>query len=222
MPGLVEEWQNQSGGARARISLGASGVTARQIEAGAKADLFISANRKWIDYLVGGGFSSGENPTVAKNNLVMVWPCSHLDKLPDLTAPGAFRRFLMSRRFAMADPGVSPAGDYTKVALENLEIWDDVAGNAAYAGNVRLALLLTECGGPPGFVYGTDAKKSSLACGVMQLPTTSYPTIEYVAMTPRTKNRLANKTAIDFQLWLTSPSAVAIWQRHGFQPAVPK
>lgn len=222
MNSLVKEWQKQPGSVRVRVSLGASGVIARQIEAGADADLFISANRKWTDYLVENGFSTAENTVVAKNSLVMVLPCSQMAQNPDLTTPDALKDFLSKRRFAMADPNVSPAGDYTKIALEQLAIWDDVSGNATYAGNVRLTLLLTERGGLPGFVYATDANKSTLACQIMHLPVTSYPPIEYIAVTPRNNTSTPETAAKSFLQWLASPHSATIWLQHGFQPTVPK
>lgn len=222
MTALTGAWQAESGGVHTRLSLGASGVIARQIEAGARADLFISANRKWINYLVEGGHADGDTIIVATNRISLVWPCSQLPQLPDLKAPDALKRLLASRRFAMADPRVSPAGDYTKTALQNLSIWGGTADNATYAGNVRLALLLTERGGLPGFVYATDARKSTLACEVMQLPASSHPSIDYIAVIPRATGGGTKVTALNFQQWLASEPAKIIWQKHGFIPFVPK
>ena len=222
MPKLADTWQLDGHGARVRVSVGASGVIARQIEAGASADLFISANQKWINYLIAGGYSGSNSKIVAQNRLVMALPCNDATKLSDLSAPGALKLLLESKRFAMADPKVSPAGDYTKIALEKLALWDAVEKNATYAGSVRLALLLTERGGLPGFVYATDAQKSALACTALHLPTTSYPTIKYVGMTPRDSQGSASKTAEDFLAWLTGAAAAVIWQTHGFWPTAPK
>ena len=222
MNSLIEAWQKQPGNARTRLSLGASGVIARQIEAGADADVFISANRKWTDYLAVNGFSSADNTIVAKNSLVMVLPCSQMARKQDLSSPYALRNFLMTRRFAMADPNISPAGEYTKIALKQLAIWDGVSDSAAYAGNVRLTLLLTERGGLPGFVYTTDANKSTLACQAMQLPASSYPPIEYVALVPHYKDGDLRTNGTQFINWLKSQSAQDIWRKHGFMLPDPK
>lgn len=222
MKELTAVWQAQPGGTKARISLGASGVIARQIEAGAKADLFISANHKWITYLINAGFSGSNNIPVAANRISLVWPCTQLAQLPDMKTPDALKRILISKRFAMADPGISPAGDYTKTALEKLSIWNDVAGNATYASNVRLVLVLTERAGLPGFVYATDAHRSALACEVMKLPTSDLPSINYIAMLPRTTESESSAAAVNFQQWLVSEAAQHIWRKHGFLPTVSK
>lgn len=221
MPRLADAWQTDSRAADVRTSLGASGVIARQIEAGAKADLFISANRKWINYLVRGGHAARDGIVVARNRLVMVIPCGATAPT-DLNNPIGLRRLLASGRFAMADPKVSPAGDYTKTALKDLSLWNAVKKNATFAGSVRLALLLTERGGLPGFVYATDAQKSSLACEAIELPTNSYPAIKYVGILPKNGNGAPNKAATSFLTWLTSPAAAAIWQQHGFTAVVSK
>ncbi len=220
MPRLADAWQSGSRAVRVRTSIGASGVIARQIEAGADADLFISANQKWITYLTSSGHTTHISSVVARNQLVMVVPCGTATP-KSLSNPLGLKRFLSSERFAMADPTVSPAGDYTKVALENLGLWSAVKPNATYAGSVRLALLLTERGGLPSFVYTTDAAKSSLACTSIELPSNSYPPIEYVGMLP-TSGGEANKAAKAFLTWLTGPAAAVIWQQQGFGATVPK
>ena len=222
MPALSEAWQTKHGGTRVRISLAASGVIARQIEAGAAADLFISANQKWINYLTSHGHSATAGTVVAQTRLAMVLPCSDTAAHPHLTDSQTLKLFLASRRFAMADPKVSPAGEYTKIALEKMAIWDTVKTNATYAGNVRLALLLTERGGLPGFVYAVDARKSTLACLAFELPASSYPAIKYVGIVPQGRNANAGATAHAFLAWLTGPQAAVIWQQHGFLPSVPE
>ncbi len=221
MPRLADAWQTDSRAARVRISVGASGVIARQIEAGANTDLFISANQRWINYLIGDGHAARDSTVVAGNRLVMVIPCGATAPT-GLDNPLGFKRVLTSGRFAMADPKVSPAGDYTKTALEDLALWGAVKQNATYAGSVRLALLLTERGGLPGFVYATDARKSAHACIAVELPTDSYPAIEYVGIVPKNDSGDANTTAAAFLTWLTGPVAAAIWQKHGFAATVPK
>jgi len=220
MPALSDAWQTE-GGTEVRISLAASGIIARQIEAGAAADLFVSANQKWIKYLVDRGRSATAGKVVAQTRLAMVLPCSDAEAHQNLSDPQALKLFLASGRFAMADPKVSPAGEYTRIALEELAIWGSVEKNATYAGNVRLALLLTERGGLPGFVYAVDAHKSELACAVMELPASSYPAIEYVGIVPQNISVNKNDAAQAFLTWLTSPQAAVIWRQHGFLSTVP-
>jgi len=221
VPNLADAWQPNSPTVRIRTSLGASGVIARQIEAGAGADLFISANHKWINYLTATGRSAGNSRVVALNQLALVLPC-RTASTTDLSNPINLGQLLVSNRFAMADPSVSPAGDYTKTALERMALWDTVKKNATYAGSARLALLLSERGGLPSFVYTTDAQKSSLVCIGAKLPTDSYPAIEYVGMLPAKANGEVNKLAEAFLNWLSGPTAAAIWRKHGFAPTVPK
>jgi len=224
MSDLVLAWQAEGGNPGIRISLGASGVIARQIEAGANADLFISANQNWIKYLKDRGHSASTAKVVAKNRLVLVQPCNAPapKEAKNMSIPSGLGLLLASGRFAMADPRVSPAGAYTKSALEQLDLWDKVKENAAYAGSVRLALLLSERGGLPGFVYSTDASKSTLACTAIEMPAGSYPAIEYVGMLPKKNHSDTIMTAKRFLNWLTSDAAATIWHKHGFTIPVPK
>lgn len=221
IPTLVQAWQQHMPGHEVRISLGASAVMARQIQAGAPADLFVSANRKWVDHLVRNQAITSTPVVIAENLLVLAAPCrSNPDRYPTLSGDD-IKDLLASNRFAMADPAVSPAGEYARSYLQAADIWHLVQAQATYAGNVRLALLLIERGGLPGFVYQSDAVKSDLACQVPVTEEPALPRARYFAVLPASGEESRTRSAAAFLDWLTSPQALAIWRIHGFLPPAP-
>ena len=147
LPVLLEQWQNMTEGPGARTSFAASAVLARQIEAGAPADLFLSANKKWVNHIADGKFTGASVAPIAHNKLVFAIPC-RLQGIEQQSIE-ELGSFLQSVRFVMADPAIAPAGEYAHQFLERQNLWQRVKDNAAYAGNARLALLLIERGGLP-------------------------------------------------------------------------
>lgn len=207
-------------GARVRASFAASSALARQIEAGAQADVFISADLDWMDYLAERGLVKAESRVnLLGNRLVLVAPKSRPVKLT--IGPGfALAAGLgADGRLAVADPGHVPAGKYAKAALESLGVWSSVASRLAPAENVRAALLFVSRGESPlGIVYRTDALAEPDVVIVDTFPASSHPAIVYpAALTSGTTNPAAAR-ALAF---LRSPAARETFERQGFSTPSP-
>ena len=195
------------------LSFAGSGVLARQIEAGAPADLFISANERWMDYLksIGRIETSTRAPLLA-NRLVIVAPKGEalaVDPQPDFRFADAF-----SGRIAIGDPDHVPAGAYAQQALQNLGWWETLRDRLAPAPHVRAALVYVERGEcSAGIVYATDAAASEAVDVVAVLADSLHAPIRYsVAAT-----KGARSPAVDRALAkLRSPKAEAVFSRHGF------
>ena len=195
------------------ISYGASSALARQIENGAPAELFISADLEWMDYLEKKNLlAPGTRRNLLGNRLVLVAPAKQPLKLEP--APGfPIARALGSGRIALAEPNSVPAGRYAKAALEKLGVWDQVAPRVAAAENVRAALALVARGEAPlGVVYQTDAnaERGVMIAGVF--PAHTHPPIVY----PVAALKGAKAGAAVFLEFLSQPQARAIFGKHGF------
>lgn len=196
------------------MSFSASSALARQVEAGAKADLFISADEEWMDYLQSKALlRPGTRARLTENRLVLVAPAT--SKLALRIAPRfALARALGTGRLAMADPATVPAGRYGKAALATLGVWPAVAGRIAPAENVRAALALVERGAAPlGIVYATDARASAKVRVVGVFPASSHPRITYPVALLKAS---ANPQAEAFRRFLISHEGRAILARRGF------
>jgi molybdate transport system substrate-binding protein len=207
------------GNAAPRLSFAASSALARQIEQGAPADLFLSADEPWMDYLQSRGLIVPSTRVSALGNaLVLVAPADRarpvaLDRGTDLAALlGA------TGRIATGDPAHVPAGRYAQAALEWMGQWGAIAPRLARADNVRAALLLVERGEAPfGIVYATDAAASAGVRIVGTFPPASHPAVTYpVAVTKRAEG---NGSARALHAFLTGAEAAPTWQRFGFSLA---
>lgn len=197
-----------------RVSFAASSVLAKQIDHGAPAALFLSANAAWMDYLEERGLlEDGRRHRVAGNRLVMIAPAS--SPLPDTAAPADVLRDLPADgRVALADPDHAPAGVYAKAALESIGAWETVRGTAARTANVRAALALVETGAAPlGIVYATDARVSSRVRAVAAFPPESHPPIVYEAALVRGRDTPAVSRLFACVL---GDEAARTFERHGF------
>jgi molybdate transport system substrate-binding protein len=200
-------------GDRIVLSYAASPALAKQIEAGAPADLFVSADLDWMDYLDRRGLiKPATRRNLLKNRLALIAPAD--SKVSANIAPGfPLRALLGDGRLAMANPDAVPAGKYGKASLEALGVWKDVQSRVASAENVRAALVLVSRGEAPlGIVYRTDAAADSKVRVVGLFPENSHPPIVYpIAMT------LTGKPPAEaFLKWLSEPEAKAIFAKHGF------
>ena len=199
--------------AKPTLSYGASSSLARQIENGAPADVFISADLDWMDYLDKKGWLvPGTRRNLLGNRLVLVAPASQPVKLTP--APHfAISAALKNGRIALANPDSVPAGKYAKAAFESLGVWDQVAGRVAAADNVRAALALVARGETPlGVVYQTDANAEPKVMIAGTFPRDSHPPIVY----PVAEVKGAKASARDFLELLAGPRARAVFERHGF------
>ena len=146
-------------GVSVTLSFGASSTLARQIEQGAQADIFFSADTDWMDYLQKKGqIAPGTRKDLLGNQLVLV-AAPDAKPAPRIAPHFDLAGALGDGRLAMADPASVPAGKYAKAALTALGVWDSVAAKVAQAENVRVALEYVARGEAPyGIVYATDAK----------------------------------------------------------------
>ncbi|MEJ0022670.1 MAG: molybdate ABC transporter substrate-binding protein [Alphaproteobacteria bacterium] len=144
------------------FSYGASSALARQIEQGAKADVFASADEPWADYLAERKLiDPATRASLLSNTLVLVSPTDKPLKVKKIAKGFNLAAALGDGKLAMADPDSVPAGKYGKAALENLGVWASVENKVARAENVRAALRFVETGdAAAGIVYATDALAS--------------------------------------------------------------
>jgi len=199
---------------KVKTSYAASSVLAKQIEAGAHADVFFSADLQWMDYLEQRGqLRAGTRRDVLGNSLVLVAPVD--SKVNLKIAPGfALVQALGGGRLAMADPESVPAGLYGKEALTKLGVWEQVKSRLAPAENVRAALAYVARGETPlGIVYKTDAQADGHVRLVDVFPEGTHSPIIYpVAVTVN-----ARPQAMKYLDFLLSDSAQQIFTRHGFR-----
>lgn len=196
------------------ISFAASSALARQVAAGALADLFISADEEWMDHLAERKLiRPASRALLLRNRLVLIAPASSRARL-GIARNMPLARALGSGRLAMADPDSVPAGRYGKAALTSLGVWNSVGPRVARTENVRAALALVERGEAPfGIVYATDARASKRVRVVGVFPAASHPPISYpIALLARSRNPHADA----FRRFLLSRAGQRIFARHGF------
>ena len=204
-------------GVAARTSYGASSTLARQIEQGAPADVFISADAGWMDELAGKRLIvAATRRDVLSNHLALIAPAGSKTQVR-IGKGAAFARALAKAldggRMAVAGPGV-PAGIYAEASLRALGVWDRVKDQLAPAENVRAALAYVAQGETPlGIVYDTDAKIEPKVRIVALFPDASHPPIVYPAAVVASS---ANPNAARLLGFLQGPQAAAIFSRYGF------
>ncbi|MDX1710015.1 MAG: molybdate ABC transporter substrate-binding protein [Rhodovibrionaceae bacterium] len=206
---------SQDTGIAAKTVFAASSTLARQIAKGAPADIFISANSRWMDILRAGHFvAETTRRDLLANALVLI---AHREtEIPelDLEDDPPLADLLQDTRLAMGDPAHVPAGIYARAALVKLGLWPDIAERTAPAANVRAALALVARGEARlGVVYATDAQISDAVEVVARFPPASHPPIRYPAAI--VAGRL-NPRVEAFFACLTSEKARRIFQHHGF------
>lgn len=207
-------------GIRLRYSFAASSTLARQIEAGAPADLFAAANQAWMDYLDDRGLVvAATRASPLANRLVLVAPVDGDTAPIDLAraeAPDHLHNRLGDGRLAVGDPDHVPAGIYARQALESLGLWDVLDRRLARADNARAALALVERGEVPlGIVYATDAAIAAQRVMVVGVfPPTSHRPIAYpFAVVAGAETR---PPVMDLHGFLIGPDAAEIFARFGF------
>ncbi len=199
-----------------RFSFGASSALARQIEQGAPADIFASADEPWADYLdQRGQLVPGTRTSPIGNTLVLIAPADRPG--PIALAPGVdlLTRLGPTGRIAIADPVSVPAGKYAQAAFEQLGIWPALTTKIARTETVRSALLLVERGETPlGVVYATDAAASAGVRVIGTFPDGSHPPITYPFALTLHGNTPAGRALLAF---LTGPDAAPVYRRLGFR-----
>lgn len=203
------------GGPEVRFSFASSSSLARQIESGAPVDGFVSADTEWMDYLASRSLiDPATRRDLLGNRLVLIAPA---DSRVQLTIARDFpiAAALGDGRLATGDPESVPVGRYARAALTYLNVWTQVEKRLVRADNTRSALHFVALGEAPlGVVYETDARVEPRVRIVGVFPPGSHPAIVYpAALAPG-----APPAARAFLAYLSSPSARAVFARHGFTP----
>lgn len=196
--------------------VGASSAMARQIQHGAPADLFLSANPDWMQHLIeAGNIGADTRIDLLENSLVVVAPKNSTSAL-DPTRPGAFTALLADGRLAMGDPDHVPAGVYAKASLTALGSWSTVEPRLARTSDVRAALALVERAEvPAGIVYATDAAASQEVEVIATLPASSHPPVVYPLAIVRTHAESPGVQALYDHL--QGEAAARVFETHGFR-----
>jgi molybdate transport system substrate-binding protein len=206
-------------GKEATISYAASSALAKQIEGGAPADVFISADLDWMKYLSDKKLIEADSETkLLGNRIVLIAPKD--SKAEARIAPKFdLAGLLGDGRLAMGDVKAVPAGKYGKAALESLGVWHSVEGKTAQAENVRAALKLVSTGEAAlGIVYQTDANAEPGVKVIGTFPEDSHPPIVYpIALTAASKNADAE----EFVKFLQSARAKELFEVQGFTYLAP-
>jgi molybdate transport system substrate-binding protein len=197
-----------------KFSFAASSALAKQIESGAPAGVFVSADEQWMDYLAERRLIVADSRhTLLGNSLVLVTPA-------DSKATVVIKRdfdlagLLGSGRLATGDPAHVPVGKYARAALASLGVWQIAEPRLVNADSVRAALVLVERGEVPlGIVYATDAAVTPKVRVAGTFPADSHPAITYPSAVVAGQDTAA---ARDFNAWLRGDDARSIFNRYGF------
>ena len=202
-------------GKEVAFSFAASSALAKQLEAGAPAGIFASADTKWMDYAEGKDLTlKATRVTPIGNSLVLIMPA---DAAKDVTIDASFdwTAFLGANgRIATGITDSVPIGIYAKTALTNLGAWDKVKERVVGAESVRAALALVERGEAfAGIVYSTDAAVAKNVKVVATFPAGSHPPVEYPFEIVKGQDTPATRAFFDF---LVGPEAKAVYAKYGF------
>ncbi len=213
MDGVAAGFEAETG-YHADISLAGSSALARQIEQGAPADIFISANVGWVDKLADDGkIIPDTRRDLLGNSLVLIAhdpEAQTVEITPDLDLAA----LLGGGHLAMALVDAVPAGIYGKAALENLGLWQAVESHVAQADNVRAALALVSSGAAPlGITYATDALADAGVTTIGTFPEDSHPPITYPVAAIAGHDSPATQA---FLTYLTGSEARAVFEAQGF------
>jgi molybdate transport system substrate-binding protein len=192
-----------------------SSILAKQIENGAPAAIFLSADEQWMDYLDAKKLlAPGTRSDLLGNALVLIAPKEGAPA-PVAIAPGfPLAKLLGDGHLSMGDPAHVPAGLYGKAALEKLGVWDQVKDKVVAAENVRGALAFVERGEAPyGIVYATDAMATPKVVQVGTFPEDSHPPILYPVALVAGHETPEARAVLDF---IRGAEAKAIWTKYGF------
>jgi molybdate transport system substrate-binding protein len=207
------QFQRASGN-KVAIAYAASSALARQIENGAPADIFVSADLDWMDYLDQRKLlRAGTRTNLLRNRLVLIAPAESKVQV-EIKAGFPLDKMLGDGRLSMADPDSVPAGKYGRAALEKLGVWSANERKVARGDNVRTALNFVARGEAPiGIVYETDAFAEKKVRVVARFPQDSYPAIIYPAAAVATSRHAATTAYLNY---LKSGEARAIFEKYGF------
>ncbi len=210
---VAAAWHEQEGG-DAVVSYAATSALARQIEQGAPADIFISADLDWMAYLAERELAQPDTTTNLLGNRIVLVAAAGAEQPVEITPEIDLAGVLDGGRLAVADTAAVPAGRYARAALESLGLWDSVAGHLAEAENVRAALAFVSRGEAPlGIVYATDDVADPRVEAIGTFPAETHPPIIYPATILAGSD---NPAAAAFLTFLRSPTAQCIFEAQGF------
>jgi len=210
---VVTQFQ-RSGGAKLVVAYAASSALAKQIENGAPADVFISADLDWMDYLEQRQLlRAGTRSNLLRNRLVLVAPAgSHV--AVEIKRGFALDKLLGGGKLSMADPDSVPAGKYGRAALEKLGVWSSVERKVVRGDSVRTALNFVARGEAPlGIVYETDAFAEKRVAVVARFAAETHPAIIYPVAALAGGKQAATPALLAY---LKSREARAIFEKYGF------
>ncbi|MFA7413192.1 MAG: molybdate ABC transporter substrate-binding protein [Rhizobium sp.] len=210
---VARDWAAETG-KETSLAFAGSSALAKQIEQGAPADIFISADLQWMDYLDKAGLvANGSRVNLLANRIVLIAPSDSAGSI-SIAKGFPLAGLLGDGRLAMANTDAVPAGVYGKAALESLGVWASVKDRVAQAENVRAALLLvSRAEAPLGIVYETDAKADAKVKILDRFPEASHPAIVYPAALLKSSE---NPDAASFLSYLQSPKAYDRFTAAGF------
>lgn len=212
---VARAYERQAPETRISISYAGSASLARQIEAGAPADIFFPADTDWMDFAATKLLiRPATRRNLLSNRLVLVAPVSSSLRPVSLDKSTPLKEMLRTGRLGIGAPATVPAGKYAKAALINLGLWEQASGQLAEAESVRAVLAYVARGEVPlGVVYETDARAEPKVKVVGQFPWESHPAILYPsAITTYSRN----PEAVAVQAFLNGQVAQAIFEKHGF------
>lgn len=190
------------------VNVAASSVLARQVAEGAPADVFVSADPRWLDWLSARGVGLIERRELARGRLVVVGPADAPDEA-DVRAA-----VVGVCRIALGDPSHVPAGRYAQIALERLGLWDEVAPHVVASGDVRAALAAVALGrADRAVVYASDARVSDRVRVLVDIPPEASPPIRFEMALVNGEQGRATFDAL--------AGADEAWQSAGFAPPAP-
>jgi molybdate transport system substrate-binding protein len=215
MKDISAKWQ-EAGHTPLTLSFGSSSTLARQVEQGAPANVFASADEKWMDYLAEKKLiADGTRKDLLGNDLVLVVAA---DKPMHVTIDKSFDLMALlgaNGRLATGDPAHVPVGIYAEQALKSLGMWDQVSPRLARTDDVRSALLLVERGeAPAGIVYATDAAVSKAVMIAGTFPAGSHDPVSYPFAVTKSGDTAEARALLSF---LASAPARAVFAQRGFK-----
>jgi molybdate transport system substrate-binding protein len=215
MKDIAKQW-TQAGHPPLQMSFASSSTLAQQIAQGAPANVFASADEKWMDFLAQKNLIAPDTrKDLLGNDLVLVVPA---DKPLHVTIGPGFDLLKLlgpNGRLAVGDPAHVPAGIYAEQALKKLGWWDSVSPRLASAMDVRAALLLVERGeAPAGIVYGTDAAVSKAVMVAGTFPASSHDPVSYPFAAVKAGDTPDARALLTF---LSGPQARAVFAQRGFK-----
>ncbi len=201
-------------GVKVTFSFASSSAIAKQIENGAPADMFVSADAEWMDYLQQRGLIEvATRKDILSNRLVLIAPAESTIQLK--IAPGFALAQALGKngRLSTGDPDFVPAGRYARSALSNLGVWNDVADRLLRAENVRSAMAFVSRGEAPlGIVYLSDVGVDRKVRIVDTFPANSHTPIVY----PAALVKGGKPGAQDFYAFIQTPDSRAVFEKYGF------